>query len=170
MPVFAGESLVLARVFVKNRMGFLSVRKREQEKEGIFVDHQSDGIKGISLPGQYFPVIRVVSNCYPQLDILFIWISTLGREQRHKHADSGAQWCEHTEWRIHAQRREWAHTHTHTDSSDEIILTLSCPYPHTHQPLTGMYTKLSTPTSTCARVHAAPSLQWKMQTARTINQ
>lgn len=91
MPVFAGESLVLARVFVKNRMGFLSVRKREQEKEGIFVDHQSDGIKGISLPGQYFPVIRVVSNCYPQLDILFIWISTLGREQRHKHADSGAQ-------------------------------------------------------------------------------
>lgn len=58
MPVFAGESLVLARVLVKNRVGFLSVMKREQKKEKrFFVDHQSDGIKGISLPGQYFPVI-----------------------------------------------------------------------------------------------------------------
>lgn len=65
-------SQIQSGMFVCDEAG---TKKKEKR---FFVDHQSDGIKGISLPGQCFPVIRVVSNCYPQLDILFIWIFMVG--------------------------------------------------------------------------------------------
>lgn len=45
--------------------------KNKKERDSFFSDHQSDSIKGISLLGQYFPVIQTASKCYPRLDFFF---------------------------------------------------------------------------------------------------
>lgn len=62
----------------------------------LSIDHQSESIKGVSLPPQYFPVIQTAPKCYSCLDIFCLnfiaWTWA-------KHTHSSAQWCDHTEWR-----------------------------------------------------------------------
>lgn len=49
--------------------------KNKKERDSFFSDHQSDSIKGISLLGQYFPVIQTASKCYPRLDFFFFYLN-----------------------------------------------------------------------------------------------
>lgn len=117
---------------------------------------------------------RPIFSCHPNsIQMLsspwyfFIWISLLGREQRHKDAHRNMQWCEHTLWRKHL------HTYTRTDIRIyEIYLSVlshswecTCPYPHTSH----HHKHVHRANHTYSHVYA-PKLQCKLGSVRTINQ
>lgn len=162
----------------EKQRGIFVCEKARTRKRGIFVDHQSDGIKGISLPGQYFPVIQIASNCYPCLDISYLnfiawtWADTQRRTQQRAHR---LMW-------VHTYTVTWARAHTHTQTQThsytdihiyEISQFLSVTHMKMHMPI------LTWQPSSHNHVHVTNHpcvhkcvlcLQCKLGSFRTINQ